>query len=328
MDIKKCTDKVIWEASLRGNEHFLQSFVWGEFQQAAGREVLRLQVVDGEEVVGQAQGVVTALGFGVSYVYLSGISNFEFQILETILKFFNEQSYTFVRMESAEKIDISNFQFPISITKNRQPQHTLVLDISKTEEELLAGMHRKTRYNIRLAEKKGVEVRKEKDIDVFWKLNEQTTSRDKFKSHDKIYYAKMLEMDTCHQLTAYYEGVPVASNICIASGETFTYLHGASGSEHRNVMAPYLLQWEGMKFAKEFGCTQYDFWGIAPPREKSESGSVSCSHNLCWDNTDTLAGVTRFKAGFGGMPVSYPQAVDIIFSQVRYRLYSLAKKVI
>jgi len=322
MDRRICQNKGLW----KDNGNFLQSWDWGEFQQTSGKEVVRLQIVHDESVVGQVQGIVTKLGFGVSYVYMPKFPILDAQCLSYVYDFLKEEGYSFVRIEPVRELQDESHKM-VGV-KNRQPQYTRVLGITKPEEELLAGMHRKTRYNIRLAEKKGVEVRREKNIDVFWKLNQQTARRDGFTSHDKEYYAKMIEMNMCHQLTAYFEDVPVASNICIAHGDMFTYLHGASGSAHRNVMAPYLLQLKGMQLARELGCTQYDFWGIAPPREKSDDARVSCSHNLCWDNTDSLAGVTRFKAGFGGETVSYPGAVDIIFSPLKYRIYSLAKKVL
>jgi len=184
-------------------------------------------------------------------------------------------------------------------------------------------MHSKTRYNIRLAEKKGVEIREGKNIEWFWKLNEQTTKRDGFKSHGKVYYEKMLEMPISHQLTAFFDGRPIASHIYIAWNGRCTYLHGASSNEYRNVMAPYLLQWESIKFAKKFGNTEYDFWGVAAPKEHGKT-----FHIYSWDEQDSLSNVTRYKAGFGGEVISYPDAFEVVLKPVLYRLFRFVKKLL
>jgi lipid II:glycine glycyltransferase (peptidoglycan interpeptide bridge formation enzyme) len=242
--------------------------------------------------------------------------------LELVLRFLKEKKYIFVRVEPLQ--NISNIHYPISIIGTRQPQHTLLLDISKSEEDLLSEMHAKTRYNIRLSEKKGVEVRQEKDVDTFWRLNEETSARDAFKTHDREYYARMLDLPSVFQLNAYYEGVSIASHIFVRFGDRFTYLHGASGNTHRNLMAPYLLQWEGIRFAEELGCQEYDFWGIAPPVSEGEKNKKTCFHELCWEVHHPWTGITRFKAGFGGKVWAYPEAVDIVLDAWQYRLYRFA----
>ena len=101
-----------------------------------------------------------------------------------------------------------------------------------------------------------------------------------------------------------------------------TYLHGASSNEHRNVMAPYLLQWRSIQIAKKFGKTEYDFWGVAAPKEGGKQ-----FHTYAWGETDKLNNVTRYKAGFGGTPISYPDAFEIPLKPFQYKLFQLAKKV-
>lgn len=301
---------------------FLQSFYWGEFQKSTGKQVIRLGVYNDQgEVVATIQGFVHALPLGFSYLYIPR-AEVNADSLKALKEFAQEKKFMFVRVEPLKRIDKSS---DIVEIKNRQPKDTLVLDITKPEDTLLAQMHEKTRYNIRLAQKKGVEIREGKDADVFWKLNTQTTSRDAFKSHDKSYYEKMLAMPICHQLTAYYENIPVASNLYISFNGVCTYVHGASSNEYRNVMAPYVLQWTAIQFAKKFGVQKFDFWGIAPDVSPHDENAIGLN-GFFWNKDHAWGGVTRFKAGFGGMRISYPPAVEIIINSTVYKLYSLLKK--
>ncbi|MBU2541989.1 aminoacyltransferase, partial [Patescibacteria group bacterium] len=203
MDIKICENRQGWEelpfGSTQGKEktldkaEFLQSWDWGEFQRSAGKEVIRLQIEENEVVIGRMQGFVHELGMGMKYLYLprAVISNWKLVISSDLLAFLKKKKFIFLRIESAGKLPITNYQ--LQFTKNRQPATTLLLDLEKSEEALLQQMHSKTRYNIGLAEKKSVEIKSGKDVEAFWKLNEETTGRDKFKSHNKDYYAKMLD---------------------------------------------------------------------------------------------------------------------------------------
>ncbi|PIZ94713.1 MAG: hypothetical protein COX81_02805 [Candidatus Magasanikbacteria bacterium CG_4_10_14_0_2_um_filter_37_12] len=327
MKVEICHNRDDWDKFVYESVHheFLQSFVWGEFQQATGKEVLRLQIFDQGIVVGQIQGFVHNLGLGMKYLYMPRISDQRTAIRDQILNYIKDK-FTFVRVEPAKGFGLAKkFEFESKKTKCRQPQHTLILDVTKSTEELLAQMHSKTRYNIRLAEKKGVEIRNDKDADIFWKLNQETIDRNKFKSHDKKYYTKMLEMDIAHQMTAYFDQTPIASYILIKYGDTMTYLHGASSDQHRSIMAPYLLQWQAIKFAQEQKCKYYDFWGIANIASEAEAGA-QCFHNFCWQEDHRLSGVTRFKVGFSGEVKSYPDAFDVIFSSLKYKLYKVVKK--
>ncbi|MBI4427014.1 MAG: peptidoglycan bridge formation glycyltransferase FemA/FemB family protein [Candidatus Magasanikbacteria bacterium] len=364
MEIKICQNKQEWDSwvsTLRLTPfaqgkpaEFLQSWDWGEFQKNVGNDVLRLQVVDGGQVLWQGQGFTHRLGLGMKYLYAPRMQNADNR-MQSVCDFLRGKGFAFVRIEPDEELGIMNYAMPagrqeLRTTKNRQPQNTLVLNISKTEEEFLAAMHEKTRYNIRLAEKKGVVIKSEKNIDVFWQLNLATTERDKFRSHPKEYYRKMLENNFCRQLTAYYpfdslrslragsfdsaplglssgrrQGKPIAAILLAAFGDTITYLHGVSGNEHRNLMSPYLLQWEGIKLGKKLGCQYYDFGGIAPDAKLSATTSFN---NFCWPADHPWTGITRFKAGFGGERRDYPGAVDVVLSGWRYVLYKIAARLV
>jgi len=310
MEIKICENKADWEKYQ--NEHNLQEFLqfwdWGEFQKNTGKNVYRWQIIENGEVVGQIQGFEHSLkGLG-KYLYVPRVRSSEFGVRDLLnyLKLFN---YIFVRFEFVDN-NVELGTKNLELVKNRQPAQTLILDLKQAELEILGKMHAKTRYNLHLAEKHGVIVKQEKNAEIFWQLNLQTTGRDKFKSHGLEYYQKMLEMPNCYQLTAYFNDKPIASNILIVASKTIIYLHGASANEQRNLMAPYLLQWQGMKLGKSLGCENYDFWGVAPQGVE----------NHPWK------GVTRFKVGFSGEYKVYPKACDIILKPFFYKLYKFAKK--
>ncbi len=306
MNIREISKKEDWKPE---STEFLQSWEWGEFQAGVGNRPVRSEV-DGSYV----QGFEHRLPMNLKYLYIprAGISNHKM-----VNSFLRTKGYVFARVEPVEAMG------EVSFTRCRQPQHTLILDLTKTEEALFSKMHSKTRYNIRLAGKKGVEIREGKNVDWFWDLNIQTKVRNEFRTQGKEYYKNMLEMPTTHQLTAFYEDKPVASQIYIAHGGTCTYLHGASSNEHRNIMAPYLLQWHSIQFAKKFGNAQYDFWGVAAPMENGKT-----FHTYSWNESDKLSNVTRYKAGFGGVGKSYPDAYEIPLKKVLYTLFQFAKKVL
>jgi len=311
MTIKEITEKADWKPT---NTEFLQSWEWGEFQRAVGNEPIRLRV-DGECV----QGFIQRLPMGQKFVYYPRIQISELGF-QNIVQEMKARGFLFVRVEpSYSAFDIPHSSFKV---RCRQPQHTMTLDLTQSEETLLQNMHSKTRYNIRLAEKKGVEIKEGKDVEIFWTLNEETTDRDNFKSHDKAYYAKMLEMNNTHQLTAWYDGKPIAAQIYLGNAGVCTYLHGASSNEYRNVMAPYLLQWRSIQIAKKFGNSSYDFWGVAAPKEDGKT-----FHTYMWDEEDKLSNVTRYKVGFGGQPISYPDAFEIPLKPLQYKLFQFAKKI-
>lgn len=282
---------------------FLQSQDWEAFKRTVGHAPVR---------VGNTLALTHRLGGPLTYAFLPRTDADEalFDALAT-------RGYVFVRVEG--KI---HTQRTVIATKHRLPETTLLLDLSLPEDALLAQMHSKTRYNIRLAERKGVTIRAEKDVDVFFQLNEETTSRDGFKSHDKAYYAAFIDMPMCTQYTAYVDDMPIAAVLCVSYAGTTTYVHGASSNKKRNTMAPYLLQWHAICAARANGDTQYDFWGIAPPYTQSPGTKETCYNGYSWDVSHPWTGITRFKVGFGGRVITYPPAVDVVLKPALYKWYT------
>jgi len=199
-----------------------------------------------------------------------------------------------------------------------QPAHTLVMDLDKGEEELLAEMRPKTRYNIKLAERRGVRVRfsaDERDMETFLKLAQDVAVRSPFRYHLPEHYRAMLKvLAPAGMLTlavAEYGGRSLVVHILVKFGDTVAYVHGASGSGERNVMAPHLLIWESIKRAKRQGAAIFDFFGAAPP-------GAGVDHP--W------AGITRFKEGFGGRRESYAGAYDYVLQPGMYTALNLARR--
>lgn len=349
MIIQKCEDKKTWDDyfSPRKQAEFLQSWEWGEFQEKVGNHPIRLQMMENGQILEQVQGFEQKILLFVKFIYLpkitvspaSGVYQADSRAGQ-VLDYLRKLGYFFARIEPTEDMEISA-KYSVFNVVNRQPQNTFLLNVAAPEEELLAIMHAKTRYNIKLAGKNEVAVEEEKNIEVFWKLNQVTFMRDKFKSHNREYYKQMLQMENCYQLTAYFENVAIASNILIHFGDTVTYLHGASSDEYRNLMAPYLLQWQGILLAKKLGAVNYDFGGVSPefvqsglaPSRRVElkegtNKTITCYHNYCWEATHKWTGITRFKAGFGGSVKKYPQAVEVAFKPFLYKLFQLIKKIL
>jgi lipid II:glycine glycyltransferase (peptidoglycan interpeptide bridge formation enzyme) len=137
----------------------------------------------------------------------------------------------------------------------------------------------------------------------------------------------MITLPMAEQYTAFLDGTPLASIICIGFGHTFTYVHGASSSAMRNTMAPYLLQWTAIQEAKKMGFHRYDFWGIAPLVEKTDDESVQCLNGRSWPSGHAWSGITRFKVGFGGEYREYPEAVEVVCNRMVYGLLNIVKKI-
>lgn len=238
-----------------------------------------------------------------------------------------------------------------------QPMEAFVVDITKSEEELLAGMKSKTRYNVRLAEKKGVRVFQsidEKYRRAFVELVTGTADRKGIVPHPRTYYEKMLGVLLGERATLFvaeHEGDILGVNLMVFFGDTATYLHGGSADVKREYMAPFLLQWEAMKDAKRRGCTRYDFGGVKTGckmqdarcrmsdakdqrqetgDKEQKNGSKNHASLIMHHTSGDWAGITRFKTGFSPStaPTVFPGCHDIVLSPSRYFLYQLLSVVL
>ncbi len=330
MQIKPVYNQEQWDGWLKINtqhNNFTQSWAWGDVLLAEGKSVERLAVVEGDRVLAQAQVVYSKIIFGWQYAFCpqgpvvaeNRIQNIEYRVYETIINCLKNKNCIFFRVEPAAKSDAF---FEARKTIDINPPATLILDLTKSAEELLAGMHQKTRYNIHLAEKKGLQINQEKNLEVFWNLMNKTGSRDKFSLHSKSHYEKVLQSPIVFQLTAYSGNTPIAVAVFAKFGNTFTYLYGASDYAHRDLMAPYLLQWEGIKIGKNSGCRWYDFFGVAPRLRSATPGQAGYEY----DPRHQYAGVTRFKLGFGGAPQQSVGTFDVVIDKNKYIFYNFLRK--
>ena len=315
-----------WDSWLleQQNEEFLQSYAWGEFQAAEGHPVLRIQGQEEGRIILHLQGFIHTLPIGLKYLYIPRIRHLEPSHAKALMHFLKAQGFVFARIEPVHDLS-EDVGFTRVKTHHRQYQYTSRLDLTAPDEELMKNFHEKTRYNIRLAEKKGVTVVQEKNAAIFWPLIKETYERDGIKSHSEKYYRDFIDLSACTQLTGYNADTPLASVLLYTFGKTCVYVHGASSSANRNLMAPYLMQWRALQFAREFGCTQYDFGGVARPIQADSQDAETFFH-LVWDKNDKLSGVTRFKAGFNGTIHHSADAFDVVFSPAKYNVYKLAKK--
>ncbi|OGZ96114.1 MAG: hypothetical protein A3I44_04780 [Candidatus Sungbacteria bacterium RIFCSPLOWO2_02_FULL_51_17] len=290
-------------------EHsFLQSHEWERLQEALGRKAWR---------VGRHLVIRHDLSRGFNYLYAPHLIGADGGFWDGVRMIARDERSLFLKVEPKGPIDelvagVAGWRSSHSL----QPQKTVIIDLTKSEEGLLSAMHQKMRYNIRLAERHGVSVVRGNPenakylANTFWDLLMETSERDVFHLHPKPYYEKLLTVGGDASLNkiycAEYRGTVLAAALVNFYEKTATYLHGASTIIHKEVMAPHYLHWRIMQDAKKMGMTAYDLWGIDEER---------------WP------GVTRFKMGFGGTVVEYPRAVDMVFRPGWYAAYTTMRKI-
>ena len=199
---------------------------------------------------------------------------------------------------------------------NILPANTIVLDLTRDEQDILGHMKPKTRYNIRLAMRKGVEVKTVgiEGLDIWYELYRETAMRNGLHLNEMVYFRNMFasRMEgvdddvSVRLLIASYDGMPLSAMFLVLSAHRATYLYGASSSQMRNVMSTYALQWEAIRMAKACGCLEYDMFGIAPNPNPSHP----------------MHGLYTFKHGFGGEIFHQLGCWDYPMDEEKYRYFT------
>lgn len=299
-------------------EHsLLQSEAWKHLQKQLGRSVRRVPRLD-------TLLITMPLPFGMRYEYAphgpSG-STVNGEVLHELAAHTHGEGTIFLRIEPRVS-ESSQATGALAHAKFRkvpdvQPRETMFIDLTKREDELLQNMEHDTRYAIRTAEKRGVEVEVAEDKEraaafaKFWELFEETNVRHGLHAYDKQYYQGVatLEGDAYSEVfLAKREGQTLAAAIVAYFGSTAYYLYAASRAGYGKYNAPSLLLWEIIRRAKMKGCVALDLWGVSQTKKE-------------W------MGVTAFKKSFGGVPVAFVGTWDYVYRPLWYVAYRVAQRI-
>lgn len=320
--VREIQDRKIWEKLT--NTVLLQSWNWGVFQQSMGKRIHRLGVYKGSVLVGGAQVIhITSALRSHLYIphgpviakqssYLIDARKLE-PITEAIVTYCRQKLLTFnahylridpLIIDSAENKQIFNDLGLLNSATFVQPEHTIYLDLTNTEEELLNDMSKTSRYDIKRGQKDGITVKKsttEEDFNTFWTMFSDTVNRQKFVAYSKKYYQKQLnalkENDQYAIYLAYHNNEPLAGALIAYDSETGYYLHaGRSASVvDASKYAPKVLLWQAITDAKHAGKKTFNLYGIA----KDDNNP-----------NDPWYGLSSFKKSFGGDAIKFVGAFD------------------
>ncbi|HEY9054091.1 MAG TPA: peptidoglycan bridge formation glycyltransferase FemA/FemB family protein [Rectinemataceae bacterium] len=313
-----------WGEQSRG---FMQTPFWAAFKEATGWKAFVCSSRRPGSIASDVLALQRKLALGMEFLYVpfgpelvcEGFSPAEY--LEAVGQAFIAAGNraAFIRFDLpwdlAEHTWVASLPHRGRLCRGQAVQvpDTVVLDLSPSEDSLLSAMKPKWRYNIRLADKKGVQVRegKAEELDTFYRLYRETAARDGIAIHPISYYSKLFETASSRPshdkaelmlLIAYHDGEALASIIVLVHRGRATYLYGASSSRKRALMPAYALQWEAIRQAKARGCSEYDFFGIPPDA----------------DPEHPMAGLYLFKTGFGGAAIHRAGAVDMPLKPLAY----------
>ncbi len=309
-----------------------QSLEWKQYQESLGREMRFYAAMEGQEIKASALVVIDKTIMGLSTwdiqrgpLWAMGDEQCATELLQQIKSHASKEKCISIYFSPSTQLKAHNSK---PTARHEQPEATRILDLTLNDEALLAQMHQKGRYNIKVAQKNDVLIKKSDDIDAYYELAKKTGGRDGFGIPSKkqlkaflehlpgsflllAYSEKMQRMQRMQKNESSSESSPIAGLIGTIYDHTGIYYYGASDYEHRALMAPYLLQWEAIQHCKKAGCTHYDLLGIAPP---------GTGPHHAW------AGISSFKEKFGGTVVTYPPEQQIVLKPIMQRLLKIKRR--
>ena len=328
------TDQVQWDTfkSARPEANFLQSWEWGEFHKARGCVVERIGFFRSNKLIGIVSYVIESAR-RATYMAVAGGPIIDWApspdrevvayVFETLRDRARQHGCSFIRMRP-QAVDTQEVRSMCAKLGFRpSPMHltadlTSQLDLSPEPDELLANMRKSTRYEIRKAQKMGVEIRvstKLDDVDEFYEVQLQTAKRQHFVPFSRDFLKKQFEAfaqsNKVLLYKSYLEGTLLAMAFVIFDTNEGVYHYGASTEEARRAPGAYLIQWEAICEARRRGCSRYNFWGVTPMGVTDKR----------------FSSISLFKRGFGGEDVAYLPAQDLVIAPLPYFINYIIERV-
>ncbi len=311
--------------------HPLQAYEWGEFREKTGVRVIRRGQIGNNKITNSYQ-ITTHQTPGFPYLigYFPKGELPNQDLINELKATGDEKGLSFIQLEPNVVNHSASIINP-SLRSSFHPlftKYTFIIDLTRSEDELLANMHQKTRYNVRLSTKKGVEFKidnSEKAFSSYLTLTKETTARQKFYAHDENYHKKMWEtlhanekdeFDAnklqAHLLTANFDKQTLATWVLFTFKDTLYYPYGASSDEHRETMASSGIAWAAITYGKKLGLKTFDMWGAANVPDPKQN--------------DPYYGFHHFKEGFGATLTEFVGSYDLVINPINYRLLTVADK--
>lgn len=320
--------------------HPLQSYEWGEFRKKTGLKVIRRAAFIGKRITGGYTMTIHPVPFLKTTIgYIPKCTLPTREMIEDITHIGKQHKTTFVQIEPNVLADVGKVEIEKLILEDRAKlvpsfhplftRYSFILSLEPEEKALLASMHSKTRYNIRVAERHNVKIvedNSESGFEQFMKLYSETTTRQKFYAHTYSYHKYLWEILTSkkgkvgknkmsyHLFHAKIEDPEpkiLTSWVLFTFNNVLYYPYGASSREHRDAMANNLIMWEAIKFGKKIKCTHFDMWGALGPQP---------------DAKDPWYGFHRFKEGYGAKLTEFTGSYDLILNPPMYEVSKMGDR--
>jgi len=314
--------------------HPLQSFEWGEFRAKTGVKVIRRGFYQNNKLTKGFTLTIHKIPKTPFYIgYLPKGDMPDQDLIDELKRIGKKEKCIFIQLEPNVISDQKKLQIT-DLVPSAHPlftKYTFILDLAKTEDELLKNMHSKARYNIKIAKKHNVEITEDNSESAFnsyLKLMKETTTRQRFYAHTEKYHKQMWEALknakfktqnskpydelTAHLLIAKYKNKILTTWILFVFRDTLYYPYGASSSEHKEVMANNLIMWEAIRFGKKLGLKKFDMWGSLGPNP---------------DPKDPWFGFHNFKSKYRPSHVEFIGSFDLVISPILYQVFRISDKI-